>query len=246
LTTSAHDVRSREFNGRTVAFIAAAHGIGPATVAAFTDAGARVAVDTDDEMFAHVALRAPFEATQASGIRGFFDRCEEAIGALDVLVIGARTVATGRILDAQPARFGEVIAAELTAPILCMQEAARRMCARGRGRIISFASMSGKTGAHVGVGAFAAAKGGLVTFSRALAAEVAASGVTVNVIATALFEPQVASVDAGHRAELLTGIPVHRFGRPAEAARAALFLASDDAGYITGETLNMSGGRFMD
>jgi NAD(P)-dependent dehydrogenase (short-subunit alcohol dehydrogenase family) len=120
------------------------------------------------------------------------------------------------------------------------------MADRGRGRIISFSSMSGKTGVHPGVGPFAAAKGGLIAFSRVLAAELAPRGVTVNVIATSLFEPQVAVLDDDHRKRVLAGIPVGRFGRSVEAADAALFLASDDAGYITGETLNMSGGRFMD
>jgi len=236
----------REFNGRAVAFIYAADGLGPATVAAFRDAGARIAVDTRDERFSNVAAREPLGGSSVEDIRAFFDRCEALLGGLDVLVICARTVATGPVLQTPVERFADVIAGELTVPILCMQEAAKRMVERGKGRIISFASMSGKTGAHAGVAAFAAAKGGLVTFSRALATELAASGVTVNVIATALFEPQVASVDAGHRAELLQGIPVRRFGRPAEAAHAALFFASDNAGYITGETLNMSGGRFMD
>jgi NAD(P)-dependent dehydrogenase (short-subunit alcohol dehydrogenase family) len=120
------------------------------------------------------------------------------------------------------------------------------MVARGRGRLISFASMSGKTGVHPGVGPYAAAKGGLITFSRVLAAELAPTGVTVNCIAMALMEPQVAVLTEEHRREVLKGVPVGRFGRSEEAAAAVLYLASDNAGYVTGETLNLSGGRFMD
>jgi 3-oxoacyl-[acyl-carrier protein] reductase len=120
------------------------------------------------------------------------------------------------------------------------------MAKRGRGRIIVFASMSGKTGPHHNVGPFAAAKGGLLAFVRVLAAELAEHGVTVNGIATALFEPQVAAMTEEKRAALRRGIPVGRFGRPDEAAHAVLFLASGKAGFVTGECLNLSGGRFMD
>ena len=71
-------------------------------------------------------------------------------------------------------------------------------------------------------------------------------GVTVNVIANALMQPQVEHLSDAERADVVRGIPVGRFGQPREAAHAVLFLASDDAGYITGETMNLSGGRFMD
>jgi NAD(P)-dependent dehydrogenase (short-subunit alcohol dehydrogenase family) len=139
-----------------------------------------------------------------------------------------------------------VIDRELLLPALFMQEAARRMVPRGHGRIIVFTSMSAKTGVHTHVGPFAAAKGGLIAFARVMAAELAAKGVTVNAIATALFEPQVAALGAGAREQLARGIPVGRFGKPEEAAHAALYLASPYGAYVTGETMNLSGGRFMD
>lgn len=111
---------------------------------------------------------------------------------------------------------------------------------------MAFISMSGKTGVHKHVAPYAAAKGGLVTFSRVLAAETAHTGVTVNLIATALFDVQIAGKTAEERAIIESGIPVGRAGRSREAAHAAMFLASRDAAYVTGETLNLSGGRFMD
>jgi len=118
--------------------------------------------------------------------------------------------------------------------------------AKGCGRIVVFCSMSGKTGVHTNVAPFAAAKGGLLAYLRVMAAELAAAGVTVNAVATSLFESQVASLAPDERQELTRGIPVRRFGRADEAAHAALFLASRNAAFITGETLNLSGGRFMD
>jgi 3-oxoacyl-[acyl-carrier protein] reductase len=234
------------FQGRAVAFISAADGLGPATVEAFASAGARVAVDSEDRRFDGCAMRAPFDIRNAADVERFFDRCESELGGLDALIVSAKPVAVGPILDASPESLRQVVESELLGPMLCLQSAGRRMAKRGSGRIISFSSMSGKTGVHTGVGPFAAAKGGVITFSRVLAAELASRGVTVNVIATALFEPQIAALDDEHRASAIKGIPVGRFGRADEAARAALFLASDEAGYITGETLNMSGGRFMD
>jgi NAD(P)-dependent dehydrogenase (short-subunit alcohol dehydrogenase family) len=119
------------------------------------------------------------------------------------------------------------------------------MADRQYGRIITFGSMSGKTGSHKGVAPFAAAKGGLYAFARALASDIASTGVTVNSIATALFDVQVAA-GSEHMNEVIKGIPVGRVGRSSEAAHAALYLASREAGYVTGETLNLSGGRFMD
>jgi NAD(P)-dependent dehydrogenase (short-subunit alcohol dehydrogenase family) len=239
-------MKSGAFKGRAVAVVAAADGLGPAVVDAFVAEGARVAVDVDGAHFPQAQLRAPFEIRDADAVAAFFARCEKELGGLDVLVMSARPVATGPILEGSPEAFRAVVESELVGPMTCLREAGRRMADRGRGRIISFSSMSGKTGVHPGVGPFAAAKGGLIAFSRVLAAELAPRGVTVNVIATSLFEPQVAVLDDDHRKRVLAGIPVGRFGRSVEAADAALFLASDDAGYITGETLNMSGGRFMD
>ena len=147
-------------------------------------------------------------------------------------------------IEIAPDTIRRVVNEELVGPMLAIQEAGRRLVKRGGGRIISFASMSGKTGAHKHTTPYAAAKGGLITYSRGVAAELAPTGVTVNVIATALFDVQVAHM--ADKSEVEKGIPVGRVGRSEEAAHAVLFLASKDAGYVTGETLNLSGGRFMD
>jgi 3-oxoacyl-[acyl-carrier protein] reductase len=248
-----------EFRNRHVAVIGALAGLGPASVRAFAEAGAAIAIDANgapeavDELAA--AARAlgspacemlPLDVTDPASIGAFFDASEMRLGALDVLVLAARPVTSASILTMTASDIRAVIEAELVGVLLCMQEAGRRMAARGYGRIISFASMSGKTGVHTGVGAYAAAKAGVIAFSRVLAAELAAAGVTVNVIATALFEAQTDTIPAHVRDELKRAIPVGRFGTAREAGHAVLFLASDDAAYTTGETLNLSGGRFMD
>ncbi|MGS0892934.1 SDR family NAD(P)-dependent oxidoreductase [Burkholderia stagnalis] len=238
-----------EFKGTSVVIVGAHAGTGPAVAQAFVERGARVAVGVVASHVKHTPALADtvefdVDTSDAGSIRKFFNDCEGALGGLDVLVNVAPPIASGNALDFEPHDYRAAVEQELIGPILCMQEAARRMVPRGFGRIMSFISMSGKTGVHKHVAPFAAAKGGLLAFSRTLAAELAPTGVTVNVLATALFDVQVASMPDG--AEVVKGIPVGRPGRSAEAAHAVLFLASKDAGYVTGETLNLSGGRFMD
>ena len=238
-----------EFQGAQVVIIGAHAGTGPAVVCAFVERGARVVVGA---VASHRKADAPLPGTvefsidtsDPESIRGFFDQCEAAIGGVSVLVNVAPPIASGNALDFSAADYRAAVEQELIGPILCIQEAARRMLPAGFGRIMSFISMSGKTGVHKHVAPFAAAKGGLLTFSRTLAAELAPTGITVNVLATALFDVQVASMPDG--AEVVKGIPVGRPGRSDEAAHAVLYLASRNAGYVTGETLNLSGARFMD
>lgn len=238
-----------EFEGTSVVVVGAHAGTGPAVVRAFVARGARVAVGVVAGQATRAAplpdtLEFEVDTGDTGSIKAFFDQCEARLGGLDVLVNVAPPIASGNALDFTAGDYRAAVEQELIGPILCMQEAARRMVPRGYGRILSFISMSGKTGVHRHVAPFAAAKGGLLAFSRTLAAELAPTGVTVNVLATALFDVQVASMADG--AEAVKGIPVGRPGKSVEAAHAVLFLASKDAGYVTGETLNLSGGRFMD
>jgi 3-oxoacyl-[acyl-carrier protein] reductase len=238
-----------EFSGKAVAVVGGSEGVGPAVVRAFLARGAKVASGEAAARPAALpaeALVFPLDLGRRDSVIAFLDRCETELGGLDVLVMSARPVKVAKLLDTAPEEIARVIEHELTHAVLCIQEAARRMVARKSGRIISFASMSGKTGVHANVAPYAAAKGGLITFSRGLAAELAPTGVTVNCIATALFDVQVAILPEDHKREVLKGVPVGRFGRSEEAAEAVLYLASQNAGYVTGETLNLSGGRFMD
>lgn len=178
---------------------------------------------------------------------GLFNRCEEATGSpLRTLVCVAPPIGQVAVLDIVAEDMRRIVDLELVVPALLMQEAARRMVAQGGGQIIVFCSMSAKTGVHTLVAPFAAAKGGLLSYMRTMAAELARFNVTVNGIATALFEPQVALMPEEERAHLILNIPARRFGKPSEAAGAAVYLASEQAAFITGETLNLSGGRFMD
>lgn len=229
--------------GRRAVVLYGRHGVGPEVVAALRDAGASVIADepvpgTADAI--DIVARTDRPAA-------FFGECERIFEApCDILVVSSRPVRNKPVLDMTDEEMRAVAEEELVTPALYMREAARRMIDAGHGRIIVFASMSGKTGVHHNVAPYAAAKGGLLAFMRVLAAETAEHNVTVNGIATALFEPQVATMTDEKRQALRNAIPVRRFGRSEEAAHAVLFLASPLAGYVTGECLNLSGGRFMD
>jgi len=228
-----------DLEGACAVVVGAGHGVGPEVVAALLAAGAKVVADAD-------GLGATAFLAGGSDPAAYLDAAIEVLGGLDVLVLSAPPVKNKPVLDMTPEEMRSVAEAEMIAPALLMQEAARRMVAVGYGRVIVFASMSAKTGVHHNVAPYAAAKGGLLAFARVLAAETAEHGITVNAIATALFEPQTRTMSEEKRSGLLKGIPVGRFGRSEEAAHAVLFLASRNAGFVTGECLNLSGGRFMD
>jgi phenylpropionate dioxygenase-like ring-hydroxylating dioxygenase large terminal subunit/NAD(P)-dependent dehydrogenase (short-subunit alcohol dehydrogenase family) len=193
---------NKEFERSVVAIFGAAGGIGAAVADAFLERGACVLVGDTTDAGNSLSGGEPnkrripvdIDANDPQAAVNFFDRCEHAFGPVDVFIAAARPVGQVSVLDVGRDDMRDVIDRELLVPALFMQEAARRMVPRGHGRIIVFTSMSAKTGVHTRVGPFAAAKGGLIAFARVMAAELAAKGVTVNAIATALFEPQVADL----------------------------------------------------
>jgi len=237
-----------EFQNAAVAVVGGHLGVGPAVVRAFVEQGAKVMVGAlgGAQVDMAGASSQALDLTDVASINEFLDTCETRLGGLGVLIMVAPPVKTRDALAFSLDEYRSIVEAELLGPIACILEAARRMVARGGGRIMSFSSMSGKTGVHPHVAPYAASKGGLITFSRSLAAELAPTGVTVNVIATSLFDVQVANQTPEKLAETLKGIPMGRPGRSEEAAHAALYLASRNAGFVTGETMSLSGGRFMD
>ncbi|MES2360400.1 MAG: SDR family oxidoreductase [Pseudomonadota bacterium] len=244
------NIQYQEFAGANVVVVGGNQGVGPAIVQAFLAHGAKVSVGlTSGAELANAqnsdAILIPADLSSMDSAKAFLDVCEESSGQLAVLIVVPPPVKTQSVMDIAETQIRQILESELAQPVFCLIEAARRMGQYGKGRIISFVSMSGKAGVHKNVAPYAAAKGGLIMFSRVLAAEIAGTGVTVNAVATSLFDVQIAATpEAAH--EIAKGIPVGRVGRSDEAAHAALYLASGKSGYVTGETLNLSGGRFMD
>jgi NAD(P)-dependent dehydrogenase (short-subunit alcohol dehydrogenase family) len=163
----------------------------------------------------------------------------EAFGRLDVLITSAGIAHSRSFLQTSLELRHETLAVNLTGTFLCCQAAAPAMVEAGGGRIITIASVSGQRGG-TGRAAYGASKGGVITLTRVMAVELARYNITVNAIAPGPVEtPMVAAL---HTAAWLGSVPAKRYGTPAEVAAVAVFLASEEASYITGHVLNVDGG----
>lgn len=236
--TGPHADMASGLQGQCALVLGSSHGVGPEVAAALAEAGTRLVLDAP-------VVEEAIVLTDTDPVASV-DAAAAGLGGLDILVLCPPPVKNRPVFDWSADDIRPIVEDELTVALLQMQAAAKLMSENGYGRIISLMSMSGKAGVHEGVAPYAAAKGGMLSFMRVLAAETAARGVTVNGIATALFEPQTRTMTEEKRSRLVGQIPVGRFGRSVEAAHAVLFLASPLAGFVTGECLNLSGGRFMD
>ena len=164
-------------------------------------------------------------------------------GKIDILVNNAGIAHHCNFLDLTLEEWNRIINVDLTGVFICSKVTLPIILKQGWGRIINIASTSGMTGGTSGAH-YAAAKGGVIAFTKALSSECAKFGITVNAIVPSKIETDMFSnsIDEKGKEVLLKKIPVGRFGKPEEIASLALFLASDRAGYITGEAIVASGG----
>ncbi|MDE2480561.1 MAG: SDR family oxidoreductase [bacterium] len=242
---------------RVVVVTGAGTGIGRAIAVHAAHEGARVVIDylgdpgdaqaVLDEITAAGGQARAVEAdvTDADAVAHLMDAAEDAFGALDVLVNNAGVEEKHPFLDMPRTVWDRVIAVNLTAPWLAMQAAATRMVRRGRGgRIVNVSSVHEEIAMPTNA-PYCAAKGGLRMLARTVALELAPHGITVNnVCPGAVDTPMDASVKRDHPEyeTLLSEIPLHRLAKPHEIANLCVYLASDDAGYITGASYVIDGG----
>ncbi|WP_329740461.1 acetoacetyl-CoA reductase [Dyella sp. A6] len=199
------------------------------TLAEFGDAVAFEPVDVSD-----------YEACAAT-----VARIESSHGGIDVLVNAAGITRDASLRKMTPQQWQDLLRVNLDGVFNMSRPVVEGMCARGFGRIVNISSVNGQTG-QFGQTNYSAAKAGVHGFSMALARETARKGVTVNTVSPGYCDtPMVAAVPEDVRAQIVAGIPVGRLGAPADIARAVVFLAADDAGYITGANLPVNGGYFM-
>jgi 3-oxoacyl-[acyl-carrier protein] reductase len=170
---------------------------------------------------------------------------EAALGKLDILVNNAGLTRDGLAIRMKDEDWQKVLDVDLTAGFRLARAALRGMMRRRAGRIIGIASVVGVTG-NPGQANYAAAKAGMIGMSKALAAEVASRGITVNCIAPGFIaSPMTEALTEQQKERIAAAIPVGRVGSPAEVAAAVAFLAADEAAYITGQTLHVNGGMAM-
>jgi NAD(P)-dependent dehydrogenase (short-subunit alcohol dehydrogenase family) len=168
------------------------------------------------------------------------------LGRLDILVNNAGVSLAGRIEDVKEEDWDRILDVNLKGAYLCSQAAAPAMQQQRWGRIINIASISGQTGGVSATVAYSASKGGLIAMTKTLARDLAAFGITANAICPGQIMTDMSRNLSGERLEkLLAMIPLRRLGEPEDIAYAALFLASNEGGYITGATLDVNGGILM-
>jgi len=237
-------------------------GIGAALCARFAEEGARVAIfDLNDSVAGDVAaqLRAAggqaaayrVDITDHPGVVAAVARVESELGPVDVLVNNAGWDHAARFLDTDPVLWDKIININLKGPINLHHAVLAGMASRGRGRIVNIASDAGRVGSS-GESVYSACKGGIIAFSKTMAREMARKRINVNVVCpgptdTPLFRDFAGEGENGLklRNALEKAIPFGRLGQAADVVGAVCFLASDDADFITGQVLSVSGGLTM-
>lgn len=248
--------------GKAVIVTGGGGGIGGATCLRFARAGAAVGVlDLNPEAAERVAgqireaggraLAIRCDITERASVDAAVAAVEQGLGPVDVLVNNAGWDVFKPFIKTEPAQWDRLIAINLIGALHMHHAVLPGMVARRRGRIVSIASDAARVGSS-GEAVYAACKGGLVSFSKTIAREHARHGITVNVVCpgpteTALFEDY--KQGAGNPEKLVEAftrsIPLGRIGQPDDLPGAVLFFASDDAGFITGQVLSVSGGLTM-
>jgi len=239
--------------GRIAAITGGALGIGRATARLFAAEGATVALGDVDVAGAEAvakeivagggrALAVGMDVGDAGQVRDFVDRVVTELGRLDVMFANAGIAHSAPFLEHPEAEWHRVLRVNLSGVFFCCQAAARQMVRQGGGRIIATASINGFRGVENLVG-YNVAKAGVIELTKTMAVELAKHHIAVNAIAPAQIDTRLTrSLPEEARRRRVDRIPMGRFGDVDEVARAALFLASDDASYVTGHTLAVDGG----
>jgi 3-oxoacyl-[acyl-carrier protein] reductase len=238
----------------------ASSGIGAATATLFSELGARVAIgyNTSEDRAKLVqaqirskggeALIFRADVTSAPEIRLLVDQVSSAIGPIDILVNNAGSLLERLpILTLTEERWDAVMDLNLKSAVLCSQAAAASMVERRSGSIVNIGSIAGRNGGGPGAGPYAVAKGGLMTFTRSLAKELAPHGVRVNCVSPGVIDTPFHEVFSTPEMmeNFVRMIPLGRVGTSLECAKAIAFLASEAASFVVGETLEVNGGQLM-
>jgi len=234
----------------------ASQGIGRATSLALASAGAKVAAAARNvEKLAAVvakiaaaggeALALSMDVADAERVKAGFKQTLERFGKLDILVNNAAITRDGLAVRMKPDDWEAVLRTNLTGAHLCMQQALGAMLRQRYGRIINVTSVVARTG-NAGQANYVAAKAGLIGLTKAIAIEVASRSITVNAVAPGFIAtPMTDPLPQKVKDETVARIPLGRMGTDAEVAAAIVFLASEEAGYITGHVLDVNGGIYM-
>ena len=250
-----------DVTGKVALVTGASSGIGRASAKTLAANGARVAINfhsnhdgaeaTRAEIIAAggTAITVKADVAKASDVQTLVEHTVKELGPVDILVNNAGSLVERlRILELTEERWDEVIDLNLKSAFLCCRAVAASMMERKTGAVVNVSSIAGRTGGALGSIHYSTAKGGLITFTKGLAKELAPFGVRVNAISPGVIDTRYHEVFSTPEVMkgYVAGIPLGRVGTPAEVAEVVCFLASDAASYLVGETIEINGGMFMD
>ena len=242
-----------DLTGKKALVTGATGGIGGAIARALHAQGATVAISGTrraalDDLASALGERVDVveaNLAETASVEALVPSAEAALGGLDILVNNAGVTRDNLFLRMKDEEWDTVIAVNLTAAFRLSRAAVKGMMRRRYGRIVNIGSVVGSTG-NPGQGNYAASKAGLIGMTRALAAEVASRTITVNCVAPGFIEsPMTDALNEKQREGILATVPMGRLGRGDEIASAVVYLASDEAAYVTGHTLHVNGGMAM-
>ena len=242
-----------DLSGKSALVTGASGGIGGAIARHLHQAGANVGLsgtraDALDALAAEIGERCavlPCDLRNGEAVSALIGQADEALGSVDIVINNAGLTRDNLALRLKDEDWEQVIAVNLTAAFRLSKAALRGMMKRRWGRIVNIASIVGVTG-NGGQTNYAASKAGIIGFSKSLAQEVASRNITVNCLAPGFIQtPMTDALDEGQRETLLASIPTGRLGVVEDVAAGVLYLASEEASYVTGQTLHINGGMAM-
>ncbi len=241
------------FDGKIALVTGASRGIGRAIAEKLVAGGARVIGTATSEQGAEAISTylgengkgIALNVTDSSSIEQLLTTIRAEFGEIDILVNNAGITRDNLLMRMKDDEWQDILDTNLTSVFKLSKAVMRSMMKKRFGRIITIGSVVGTMG-NAGQANYAAAKAGLIGFSKSLAREVASRGITVNVVAPGFIETDMTrALTDDQRAGILSSVPANRLGDAKEIASAVAFLASDEASYITGETLHVNGGMYM-
>lgn len=242
-----------DLTGKCALVTGATGGIGRAIATSLHAAGARVALSgTRDAVLQELSdelgegsFVTPCNLSDMESVSALIPTAAEAMGQVDILINNAGITRDNLAMRMKDEEWEDVLRVNLTAGFRLAKAALRPMMKARWGRIVSITSVVGVTG-NPGQANYAASKSGIIGMSKSLAQEVANRGITVNCVAPGFIEtPMTDALNDAQKERILTNIPAARLGTPDEIAASVLYLSSNEAGYVTGQTLHVNGGMAM-
>lgn len=242
-----------DLNGKKVLITGASGGIGQSIAESFSKAGAVVGLAArNEEKMKDMAAKLPnksfvfkIDLSDLSAVESFVEEADAAMEGVDVLICNAGITKDTLSMKMKTEDFKDVIDVNLTSTFILNRDMAKKMMRRKNGRIINITSIVAVMG-NPGQANYCASKAGMIGMTKSIALEYASRGITINCIAPGFIRtPMTDVLNDDQKGAMLSRIPSGKFGEPADIANAAMFLASDGASYITGQTLHVNGGMLL-